>query len=47
MDRISSNDEKYDVYFQLTMWRKAADIANKMKDLQKLQQVYYQQSDDT
>lgn len=39
MDRISSNDEKYDVYCQLSMWRKAADIANRMKDLQKLQQV--------
>jgi hypothetical protein len=39
MDRISSTDEKYDVYVELTMWRKAADTAYRMKDLQKLQQV--------
>jgi hypothetical protein len=39
MERISSNDEKYEVYVQLAMWRRAAEVANKMKDLHKLQQV--------
>jgi hypothetical protein len=39
MDRISSSDEKYEVYVQLAMWRRAAEVANKMKDLHKLQQV--------
>jgi hypothetical protein len=39
IDRISSNEEKFEVYVQLLMWRKAAETAQKMKDLQKLQQV--------
>lgn len=41
MERISSNDEKYEVYVQLGMWRRAAEVANKMKDLHKLQQVCF------
>jgi hypothetical protein len=40
LERISSSEEKYEVYVQLAMWRKAADTAQKMKDLQKLQQVF-------
>lgn len=39
VDRISSNEEKCDVYIELKIWRRAADSAYKMKDLHKLQQI--------
>ena len=40
VEKISSADDKYDFYMDLRSWQKAADVAVKMKDEQRLIEVF-------
>lgn len=40
VDKITSADDKYDFYMDLRYWQKAADVAVKTKDEQRLIEVF-------
>jgi restriction endonuclease S subunit len=39
VDKVSEIDEKCNLYIELKLWRKAFDVAAKMKDSNKLVEV--------
>ena len=39
IEKISSLDERYELFMELKLFRKAADTANRLKDPAKLQEV--------
>jgi hypothetical protein len=43
VDKISIPEEKYEMFVELKLWRKALDVAAKLRDPYKLQEVnvYY------
>lgn len=43
IDKISSLDERYELFMELKLFRKAADTANRLKDATKLQEVCSEQ----
>lgn len=39
VEKISDLEEKYEFYVELKMWKKAVDVATKLRDPYKLQEV--------
>mmetsp|Transcript_15400 Transcript_15400/g.23213 ORF Transcript_15400/g.23213 Transcript_15400/m.23213 type:complete len:848 (-) Transcript_15400:170-2713(-) len=39
VERISSMEERFDVYVELSMWKRAVDVAYRMKDLPRMQEI--------
>jgi len=39
IEKISSLDERYELFMELKLYRKAADVAHRLKDASKLQEV--------
>jgi hypothetical protein len=45
VDKISSAEDKCDIYIETQQWRKAYDIAAKAKDSSRLQEIFRQCKD--
>lgn len=41
MDRMTEADDRFELYMELSLYRKAADCAIRMKDAARLQEVSY------
>ena len=39
VDKITENEDRCDLYMELKLWRKAFDVAAKLKDANKLTEV--------
>lgn len=39
IEKVSSVEDKFDLYLEVQLWRKAAEVAYKMKDSQRLEAV--------